>query len=320
MSCDHNHAGNAHSHGHSHGHGGHGHSHAPASFGRAFAIGVALNLGFVLVEATWGFLAHSLSLLADAGHNLSDVLGLLLAWGATVLARRGPTERRTYGMRRGTTLAALANALLLLVAVGAIVWEAVGRFRDPAPVAAGTMMWVAGVGIVVNTATALMFLAGRKGDLNISGAFLHMAADAAVSLGVVMAGAAILATGWQWIDPLITIVISVIILIGTLGLLRESVDLALDAVPRRIRVPEVRRYLEGLPDVAEVHDLHIWGMSTTETALTAHLVMPNCPPGDGFYRLAAQEMHERFGIEHVTLQVEGGNPAHPCLQAPDHVV
>ena len=311
----------AHRHDPSHaGHGGHSHHHAPASFGRAFAIGVGLNLSFVILEATWGVLAHSLALLADAGHNLGDVLGLLLAWGSILLARRVPTERRTYGLRRSTTLAALFNAVLLLMGVGAIVWEAVGRFRNPAPVAAGTLIWVAAVGIVVNTATALLFAAGRKGDLNIRGAFLHMAADAAVSLGVVLAGFAILATGWLWLDPAVSLLISVVILAGTTGLLRDSFNLALDAVPPGIRVSEVKKFLESLPQVCEVHDLHVWGMSTTETAMTAHLVMPNRQPDDCFYRDAAREMHDRFGIEHVTLQVENGDPETPCRQAPDHVV
>jgi len=311
--------GHAHA-GHVHHHAGHGHGHAPASFGRAFAIGVGLNLAFVVLEATWGVISHSLSLLADAGHNLSDVLGLLLAWGAAVLARRVPTERRTYGLRRSTTLAALFNAVLLLAGVGAIAWEAIGRFRDPAPVAAGTMVWVAAVGIAVNTATALLFMRGRKSDLNLRGAFLHMAADAAVSLGVVVAGAVILATGWRWLDPAVSLLISVVILVGTSGLLLDSFNLALDAVPPGIRVADVRRYLEGLPQVCEVHDLHIWGMSTTETAMTAHLVMPNRQPDDCFFRDAAREMQVRFGIEHVTLQVENGDPDTPCRQAPDHVV
>lgn len=303
-----------------HAHAGHAHSHAPASFGRAFAIGVGLNLSFVIVEAIWGVLAHSLTLLADAGHNLGDVLGLLLAWGSIILSRRVPTERRTYGLRRSTTLAALLNAVLLLMGVGAIAWEAVGRLRHPAPVAGGTLVWVAAVGIVVNTATALLFAAGRKGDLNVRGAFLHMAADAAVSLGVVLAGFAILATGWLWLDPAVSLLISVVILAGTTGLLRDSFNLALDAVPPGIRVSEVKKFLESLPQVCEVHDLHVWGMSTTETAMTAHLVMPNRLPDDCFYRDAAREMHDRFGIEHVTLQVENGDPDTPCRQAPDHVV
>ncbi|HEX3555451.1 MAG TPA: cation diffusion facilitator family transporter [Thermoanaerobaculia bacterium] len=306
--------------GHAHHHHGHGHSHAPASFGRAFALGVGLNLAFVVLEATWGVISHSLALLADAGHNLSDVLGLGLAWGATVLARRVPTERRTYGLRRSTTLAALFNAVLLLAAVGAIAWEAIGRLGNPPPVEGGTLVWVAAVGIAVNTATALLFVAGRKSDLNVRGAFLHMAADAAVSLGVLLAGAVILATGWRWLDPAVSLLISVVILVGTSGLLRDSFNLALDAVPPGIRIADVRRFLEGLPQVCEVHDLHVWGMSTTETAMTAHLVIPNHQPDDCFFRDAAREMHDRFGIEHVTLQVENGDPDAPCRQAPDHVV
>lgn len=297
-----------------------GHNHAPANFGRAFAIGVALNLGFVIVEGTWGVLSHSLSLLADAGHNLSDVLGLLLAWGAGVLSRRAPSERRTYGFRRSSTLAAVFNAVLLLIAVGAIGWEAIVRFRHPSPVSGGTVIWVAAVGIAINAVTALLFMAGRKTDLNIRGAFLHMAADAGVSVGVVLAGAAMLATGWLWIDPVVSLTIAVVILLGTWGLLRDSVNLALDAVPEGVDVSVVRGYLAGLPDVTGVHDLHIWGMSTTETALTAHLVMPSGKPEDAFYNRACRELHDRFNIEHVTLQVESGDPAHPCRQAPEETV
>ena len=301
-------------------HGGRGHTHAPRSFGRAFAIGVGLNLGFVGVEAAWGVAAHSVALLADAGHNLSDVLGLLLAWGASALSRRLPTARRTYGLRRSSTLAALVNAVLLLVAVGAILWETLGRFRHPAPVEGSTVIWVAAVGIAVNAATALLFRAGRKGDLNIRGAYLHMAADAGVSLGVVVSGAIVVATGWSWIDPAVSLLVCAVILVTTWGLLRDSVDLALDAVPGSIDGPSIRRYLEGLPQVIAVHDLHIWPMSTTETALTAHLVMPGGRPGDAFYREVARDLHDRFGIEHVTVQVEEGDPAHPCRQEPDHVV
>jgi cobalt-zinc-cadmium efflux system protein len=299
---------------HAHSHSGPGHSHAPADFGRAFALGVVLNLGFVGVEAAWGVISGSLALLADAGHNLSDVLGLLLAWGAVVLSRRRPTPRRTYGLRRSSTLAALANAVLLLVAVGAISWEAVGRLRDPSPVAGGTVIWVAAVGVAINTGTALLFLRGRKGDLNVRGAFLHMVADAAVSLGVVLAGAAVLMTGWPWIDPLVSLMVAGVILIGTWGLLRDSVNLALDAVPEGINGAAVRQYLEDLPGVVEVHDLHIWGMSTTEAALTAHLVMPDHRPGDAFHHQLTREMHDRFGIEHVTVQLESGDLDHPCLQ------
>ena len=298
----------------------HGHSHAPANFGRAFAIGVALNTGFVVIEATFGFLSHSLALVADAGHNLSDVLGLLLAWGASILVRRSPTARRTYGLRRSSILAALFNAVFLLVAIGAIAWEAVGRFRHPEPVAGGTVIWVALVGIAVNTATALLFMSGRKDDLNIRGAFLHMAADAGVSLGVVVAGVIILFTGWQWLDPVVSLAIVAVILVGTWGLLRDSVNLALDAVPENIDTADVTAYLAALPGVTEVHDLHIWAMSTTETALTALLVIPDGRVGDALLARTCAELHDRFGIEHATMQIERGDPAHPCGLAPAHTV
>ena len=291
---------------------GQGHSHSQVSYGRAFAVGVALNLGFVAVEFIYGRLAYSLALVADAGHNLSDVLGLLLAWGAAILARRHPTPGRTYGLRRSSILAALANAVVLLLAVGAIAWEAIRRFNEPNPVAGGTVIWVAVAGIAVNTITALMFLRGRKGDLNIRGAFLHMAADAGVSLGVVVAGAAILVTGWLWLDPIVSLVIVVVILVGTWGLLRDSVNLALDAVPEGVDLSGIEKYLAALPAVTEIHDLHIWGMSTTETALTAHLVMTRGACDDSFLARAEDELHRRFGIEHVTLQVESGDPAFPC--------
>ena len=298
---------------------GHDHDHGQASHGRAFAIGVGLNLTFVLIEATYGIRAHSVALVADAGHNLSDVLGLLLAWGAAVLARRRPTPRRTYGMRRSSVLAAMGNAVLLLVAVGAIAWEAIQRLAQPVPVAARTVIWVAAVGIVVNTATALLFMAGRKGDLNIKGAFLHMAADAGVSLGVVVAGMAIAATGWLWLDPAISLTIVAVILVGTWGLLRDSVNLALDAVPEDVDPAAVHAYLASVDGVTEVHDLHIWGMSTTDTALTAHLVKPDAGHDDALLARTCHELHERFGIEHATLQVERGNST-PCALAPDHVV
>jgi cobalt-zinc-cadmium efflux system protein len=291
---------------------GHGHSHGGVSYGRAFAIGVALNLAFVAVEFVYGRLAHSLALVADAGHNLSDVLGLLMAWGAAALARRHPSPGRTYGMRRSAILAALANAVVLLVAVGAIAWEAVRRFDEPNPVVGSTVIWVALAGIAVNTATALLFASGRKGDLNIRGAFLHMAADAGVSLGVVVSGAVIIFTGWQWLDPVVSLVIAAVIIAGTWGLLRDSVNLALDAVPEGIDEREVKDYLAGLPTCAEVHDLHIWGMSTTESALTAHLVMGRAVCDDAFLAQIARELHDRFGIEHATLQVENGNLAYPC--------
>ncbi|MGN6755820.1 MAG: cation diffusion facilitator family transporter [Thermomicrobiales bacterium] len=297
---------------HAHGHQHHGHSHGPASYGRAFAIGMALNIGFVIIEAVYGKLAGSLALVADAGHNLSDVLGLGLAWGAAVLAQRRPTVRRTYGLRRTSILAALANAIILLVAVGGIAWEAIRRLQTPDHVGGVTVIWVAAIGIVVNIGTALLFLRGRHTDLNIRGAFLHMAADAAVSLGVVLAGIAIVLTGQGWIDPAVSLAIVVVILAGTWGLLRDSVNLALDAVPEQIDVAAVESYLRALPQVQDVHDLHIWAMSTTETALTAHLVRPASALDDGLLARASAELHDRFGIEHATLQVETGDPAHPC--------
>jgi cobalt-zinc-cadmium efflux system protein len=297
-----------HSHHHSTGHHHHGHSHAPrTSYGRAFAIGIALNLAFVGIEAGYGFWADSMALLSDAGHNLSDVLGLAIAWGAALLARRGPTERFTYGLRPSSILAALFNALLLLVAVGGIVWESVERLIEPPPVAAITMMIVAGIGIVVNGFTAFLFMGGQH-DLNIRGAFLHMVADAAVSLGVVLGGFAILWTGANWIDPVLSLVIGAVIVWGTWGLLKQSLTLSLQGVPRGIAVPEVRKALEAMPGVARVHHLHVWAVSTTETALTAHIVMPDGHPGDRFLAQAQQELKARFGIGHSTLQIEIHRP------------
>lgn len=287
--------------GHSHHH--HGHSHHEPNHGRAFAIGVALNLGFVGVEFVYGKLAGSLSLVADAGHNLSDVLGLLLAWVAMYLSRRRPTPGRTYGMRRSSILAALINASVLLVALGAITWEAIRRFSDPTPVASQTVMAVAGAGIVVNAITAWLFSAGHD-DLNIRGAFLHMAADALVSLGVVIGAVGILYTGWEWLDPAISLVVVGVVLVGTWGLLRDSINLALDAVPESVDMDGIRSYLCNLPDVVDMHDLHVWGMSTTETALTAHLVVASPICDNDLVTRVERELHNRFGIEHATLQVE----------------
>lgn len=303
---------------HDHSHGGH-HHHGPANYSRAFAIGVALNMGFVLVEAVYGFFAHSLALLADAGHNLSDVAGLLLAWGAMYLAKRKPSPRRTYGLRRSSILAALGNAVLLLIAVGAIAWEAILRFGKPEPVAGGTVMAVAGIGIAVNATTALLFMAGRKTDVNIEGAFLHMAADAAVSLGVVIAGGAIKFTGWTWLDPVTSLAIVAVIMGSTWGLLRKSVNLAMDAVPEHIDPGAVRAFLTGLLGVTAVHDLHIWGMSTTEAALTVHLVRPEVSDEDAFLAATAKELHDRFAIEHVTIQIERGSGL-ACRLEPEDVV
>ena len=287
-----------------HSHGTAGHTHAPATFGSAFAIGITLNLGFVIVEAVYGIFAHSLALVADAGHNLGDVLGLLLAWGATFLARTAPTERHTYGLRSSSILAALFNAIFLLIAVGAIAWEAIRRFGNPTEVEPRTVIWVAIVGIVINGATALMFMSGRKRDLNIRAAFLHMAADAGVSLGVVIAGFLIIATGALWIDPVISLVIAAVITWGTWGLLRDSANLALHAVPQGIEMAKVRQYLSSLPHVTEVHDLHVWPMSTTETALTAHLVRDVDDCDCALLEQASRDLHRKFEIQHATLQFE----------------
>ena len=299
---------------------GHGHSHGGTNFNRAFAIGAALNLAFVITEAVFGLLANSLALLADAGHNLSDVLGLLLAWGAGYLSKRGPTQRRTYGYRRSTILAALMNALSLLIAIGAIAWEAVGRLMHPTPVVGVTVIVVAAIGVVVNTVTALLFLSGRRSDLNIRGAFLHMAADAAVSLGVVVAGIIIGVTGWAWIDPATSLLIAAVIAISTWGLLRHSFNLAMDAVPPSIDLPAVRDFLEHLPGVSKIHDLHIWGMSTTESALTVHLVKPEAVIDDNWLAGIVKELHDRFHIEHSTIQLENGRSCQSCNLEPEEII
>ena len=284
----------------------HAHDHAPSSFGKAFAIGVALNLAYVVIGVVFGNLAHSLALIADAWHNLGDVLGLLLAWGATVLARRNPTLRRTYGYRRTSIMAALINAVVLLIAVGGIAWEAVLRLGNPAPVADGTVMLVATIGIIVNGITAWLFMSGQKSDLNIRGAFAHMAGDAALAFGVVISALVMGLTGWWWLDPVTSLVLVTVITMGTWGLLREALNLALDAVPYGINPAAVASYLSELPGVTDVHDLHIWGMSTTETALTAHLVKTDTGIDDGFLSTVCEALHETFGIEHATLQVENG--------------
>lgn len=312
-----------HSHSHSHGHShGHAHSHAgPRNYNTAFAVGIALNLGFVFTEAAYGFWAKSLALLADAGHNLSDVIGLVMAWGAVWLSQRKPTNRYTYGLRRSSILAAVANAVLLLIAVGGIAWEAIRRFWNPAAVETSTVIWVASVGIVINTITALMFMSGRKTDLNIRGAYMHMAADALVSIGVVVAGFVIQKTNWLWMDPAISLAIAAIITIGTWGLLKDSVNLAMDAVPSSIDLVEVREYFAKLPNVQEVHDLHIWAMSTTETALTVHLVMPKDAHNDGFLNDVCRELKSRYQIDHPTIQIESGDESSfACALKPDEVV
>jgi cobalt-zinc-cadmium efflux system protein len=305
-------------HGHTHTHGA-GHSHAPADFGTAFAIGVGLNVLVVLLEFAFGIFGHSVALIADAGHNLGDVAGLVAAWIAAVLVRRRPSARFTYGLRGSGVLAALFNAALLLIAVGAISWEAIERLAHPQPVAGVVVIVVAALGIVLNGATALLFAAGRKGDLNVRGAFTHMAADAAVSAGVVVAGLLILLTGWLWIDPVVSLLINVAVVWMTWSLLRDSVRMSLGAVPDAIDPQAVRSFLEAQPGVASVHDLHIWSIGTTETALTAHLVMPDQPANDGFLHHVARELEDDFGICHATLQIEQG-PAEACALAPEEVV
>ncbi len=311
----------SHSHSHSHGHS-HGHSHSgPRDYNKAFAIGVFLNLAFVAIEATYGFIANSLALIADAGHNLSDVIGLALAWGAVWLSRKKPTPRYTYGLRRSSILSALFNSVLLLVVVGGITWEAVRRFWSPAEVQTGTMMTVAFIGILINTATALLFVSGRKTDLNIRGAYLHMAADALVSVGVVIAGFIIQTTHLLWIDPIVSIVISVVITLGTWGLLKDSLNLAMDAVPMGVDISGVRHYLASMAGVAEVHDLHIWAMSTTETALTVHLVMPGEFHRDEFLAKISQDLKAQFQIDHPTIQIESGDlKSFQCTLKSDDVV
>jgi cobalt-zinc-cadmium efflux system protein len=296
-------------HGHEHGHGGHGH-------GRAFAIGIALNLGFVVIEAWYGLQTGSLALLADAAHNLGDVAGLLLAWMAYAAAKLKPSEHKTYGWQRGSILASFINAAILLVAMGSLGWEAIQRLQQPAPIAAGTVMVVAAVGVLINALTAALFMSGGKTDMNIRGAFLHMAADALVSLGVIIAGALYLWQGWTWIDPLTGIIIALVVIFGTWSLFRQSLHLLFDGVPEHIRIPEVRESLSAITGVASVHDLHVWAMSTSEPALTAHLVVREERSGDGILRDAQVVLHERFGIHHVTLQLEAEPCADHCAADP----
>jgi cobalt-zinc-cadmium efflux system protein len=303
-------------HSHSHDAGcGHTHGLAPEQLDRAMAAGVALNTLFVAAEATAGVTAGSLALLADAGHNAGDVLGLLLAWGASWLARKPPSRRYTWGLRRSTIYAALANAVLLLVACGGIVWEAVHRLRSPEPVAGPVVIVVAAIGVVINTLTAILFLRGH-GDANVRGAFLHMAADAAVSLGVVLAGVAIAVTGAAWIDPVVSLVVAAVIVAGTWGLFRESLDLALDAVPRGVEPEAIEAGLASLPGVSEVHDLHVWGASTSEISLTAHLVTPDGSDRDALLAEAEALLRERFRVAHSTIQIESAAAGPACRQRP----
>lgn len=289
----------------------HGHHHHAANYDRAFAAGVALNVAFVLVEAWYGWQANSLALLSDAGHNLSDVLGLLIAWGGFYLARLRPNRRHTYGLGRATMMAAMFNALLLLLVTGGIVVEAADRFAEPVPVRGNTVMLVAAIGVVINGVTAWLFMSGNKHDLNLRGAFLHMAADALVSLGVVASAGLIVLTGWNWLDPAISMVIALVILIGTWNLLRHALSLSLDGVPASVELESVKHYLLELEGVTAIHDLHVWAMSTSEIALTVHLVMPEGHPGDEFICDIARELHHEFAIAHTTIQVETGD--YPCV-------
>ncbi len=303
-----------HDHGHDHGHGhGHHHHHIdPNGNGRAFALAIGLNTVFVAIEFGYGFIANSTALMADAGHNLSDVLGLMLAWGAAVLSKSAPDKRYTYGLRSTSILAALANALLLMLACGAIGWEAVHRFANPAPVAGTTVAVVAAIGVAVNGFSAWLFMAGSKGDINIRGAYLHMAADAAISLGVVISGLVIMGTGWTWLDPAASIAIVLLILVSTWSLLKESLRMVLAAVPDNVDSAKVTAFLRGRPGVSSIHDLHIWAMSTTETALTAHLVMPAGYPGDAAVDAITAQLKADYAIHHCTLQVEMGTTTHDC--------
>ncbi len=317
---DHDHGHGARDHGgESHNHSGHDHAHAPADFGAAFAIGIALNVGFVAIEAAYGLIAGSVALLSDAGHNLGDVLGLSAAWLASRLVQRAPSARFTYGLRGSSILAALFNAVFLLLTVGAISWEAILRLAHPAPVAGNVVMVVAAIGIVVNGVTAWLFASGQKDDINLRGAFLHMASDALVSAGVVASGFVILATGWLWLDPLTSLAVNVVIVWGTWGLLRDSLGMSMAAVPAGVDPAKLRAFLAARPGVSAVHDLHVWPISTTETALTCHLVMPAGHPGDAFLHDLAAELARRFRIGHSTLQIET-DPQLACALAPDEVV
>ena len=314
-----------HQHDHDHDHDGHshgcGHHHHgdPNNHGKAFVVAIALNTIFVVLEFVFGLIANSTALIADAGHNLSDVLGLILAWSAAILSRRAPDERYTYGLRSTSILAALANATILLVTCGAIAWEALQRFSQPPAIAGLTVTLVAAVGIVVNGVSAWLFMKDSKGDLNIRGAYLHMATDAAVSLGVVITGMVMLYTGWYWLDPLISLIIIAVIVVGTWGLLRESVQLALSAVPANIEVAKIDAFLRQCTGVTDIHDLHIWGMSTTENALTVHLVIPDGYPGDSYMDNIMQTLKDQFAVHHSTLQIELGTTKHACSLSPGAV-
>jgi len=300
-------------------HSHHRQGHAQVNYGRAFAIGIAANLAYLGVEAVAGIFSGSLALLADAGHNLADVLGLVLSWGAAMLSRRQPSGRFTYGLRSSSILAALANAIILLVVTGGIAWEAIWRIGHPMQVVSGIIIAVAAIGIFVNGGTALLFSSGN-GDLNVKSAFLHLAADALVTAGVVAAGVVIWLTNWLWLDPLVSLAVSAVIVFGTWGLLKSAISLALDAVPEGLDAAAVRVHLLSLPGVTGLHDLHIWGMSTTETALTCHLIMPEGHPGDAVLNQISQQLEQQFGIHHATIQIELADTEEACALTPEHVV
>lgn len=317
-----------HHHGCSHGHGGnpqdkhrnHTHHHVPENFNSRFAWGAGINMLFVVAELGFGIISNSLGLIADAAHNFSDVIGLLLAWGGAWLSRLNPTAQRTYGYSGASILAALANASLLFIAIGGIFVQAVNRFMNPQPVESMTIIWVAMIGIVINGATAMIFHKGQEHDLNIRGAYLHMVADTAISLGVVIAGVIIMYTNWLWVDPVVSVAIAVIIAIGTWNLATEALHLSLAGVPKHVNRDEVHKFLFSLPGVTEVHDLHIWGMSTTQTALTAHLLRPNHGIDDEFLHHISDELLKRFNIQHPTIQLESGKDSQPCRLAPENVL
>jgi cobalt-zinc-cadmium efflux system protein len=290
----------------------HSHSHTPKNYNLAFAIGISLNIIFVLIEASYGVIADSLALIADAWHNLSDVVSLLLAWGANYLASRPATDKRTYGLRRATIMASLLSAILLLFALGGIAWEALERLFEPSPANGLVIIVVAAIGVVINTATALLFVSGQKHDLNIRGAYLHMAADAGVSMGVVFAGVAIMFTGWLWLDPLISLFIVLVVLVGTWNLLKDSLNLSIDAVPKGVRVSEVRAYLRGLDGVSEIHDLHIWALSTRQNALSVHIIRRDEKLDNDFLHVIQEHLHHHFNISHVTVQVESEKGKNRC--------
>ncbi len=287
----------------------HGHSHGPMNYDRVFAIGIALNVTYALIEVVAGLWLGSLSLVADAGHNLSDVIGLLLAWAAVWLSRRQPSARHSYGLGRSSILAALANALLLLAAIAVIAWEAMSRFSHPHIVPTGPVVWIASVGILVNAFTAWLFMRGSKSDLNVRGAYLHMVADAAVSAGVVVSALVMAVTGWLWLDPATSLVIAAVIAWSSWRLLVDSLHLSLDAVPPHINADAIARYLTADPQVKDLHDLHIWALSTEAVALTAHVVCPGGHPGDAWLARVCKELHEKYGIDHATIQVETGDAA-----------